>query len=269
MKKNIDKHPWLYGIHAVREALLNRHRHVHRIWIQERKDGAHHPLYAIAQAHRQGQQEGHLHIVPQRQLESVLPPHAVHQGVAAHVSPLACPPWKTYCRDKTMLVILDHIQDPHNIGAIIRSAWVFGVDGVLTTARHSPPLNGVIAKTACGGIEHVPLLPISNVHHALLFLKTQGFHIFGLDAHGKTTLPAVCACSMPSQRVLVMGQEGRGLRHLTRAHCDNLVSIPYARGETYAGAGKDGERDACLPETSLNVSVSAGIALYAMTARQA
>ena len=141
------------------------------------------------------------------------------------------------------MLALDQITDPHNVGAIVRTAAAFGVEAILTTARHSPAATGVLAKAASGGLEHVPFLVVRNLAEALLALGERGFHRVGLDSGGATPLE-----DLPLRRplVLVLGAEGKGLRRRTLASCDAAARLDMP------GAIK-----------SLNVSNAAALALYA------
>ncbi|WP_246685652.1 TrmH family RNA methyltransferase [Methylobacterium sp. WL103] len=143
-----------------------------------------------------------------------------------------------------LLLALDQITDPHNVGAIVRTAAAFGVTGIVTTARHAPGATGVLAKSASGGLEHVPFLVVRNLAEALITLGEQGFTRIGLDSDAETGLDTLTP-TRPA--VIVLGAEGKGLRERTRACCDVLAKIPFT-GEI----------------RSLNVSNAAAIALYAL-----
>jgi 23S rRNA (guanosine2251-2'-O)-methyltransferase len=140
------------------------------------------------------------------------------------------------------VLALDQITDPHNVGAILRSAAAFAVAAVVTTARHSPEATGVLAKSASGALEHVPLVTVQNLARGLASLKQRGFLLVGLDADGDVDL---AAARLRQPLVLVLGAEGKGLRQLTRTTCDVVARLD-------------------LPGaiTSLNVSNAAALALY-------
>jgi len=170
-----------------------------------------------------------------------LNPDAVHQGLYAEFDPL--PALDIDAIDAAGIVlVLDQITDPHNVGAIFRSAAAFGATAIVTTARHSPDATGVLAKAASGALEHVPLVTVQNLSRALGALKARGFFVVGLDSSGDTDL-ATLALRQPL--ALVLGAEGKGLRQLTKETCDHVARL------TLPGAIK-----------SLNVSNAAALALY-------
>jgi 23S rRNA (guanosine2251-2'-O)-methyltransferase len=171
----------------------------------------------------------------------------VHQGIAAQLDALEEPDIEDIVRateglESARVVVLDQVTDPHNVGAIIRSAAAFGTAAVVMPERNSPPSTGTLAKAASGAIEHVPLVRVVNLARALDRLKQAGFWCVGLDA-GATT--ALHAADLSGKVAVVLGAEGEGLRRLTREHCDLMVRIPISRGME-----------------SLNVSNAAAIALY-------
>ncbi len=161
-------------------------------------------------------------------IDQRLGPDAVHQGLLAEADPLPSPDIDTLPQDGIVLV-LDQITDPHNVGAIMRSAAAFAVKAIVTTARHSPEATGVLAKAASGALELVPLVTVQNLARALTGLNDQGFMTVGLDSHG----------------ALVLGAEGKGLRQLTRETCSAVARLDMP-GEI----------------KSLNVSNAAVLALY-------
>ena len=181
-----------------------------------------------------------------RDLDRLLGEDTVHQGVLLETEPLEEPSLEDLAEraaDGGPLVVLDHVTDPHNVGAVLRSAAVFGATGLIMTRRHSPPLDGALAKSASGALEHVPVALVQNLARALAELKEQGCMTIGLDGAGRSS------CSKTSrwrELALVLGAEGKGLRELTRTSCERLVRI--------ATPG---------PIASLNVSNAAAIALHA------
>jgi len=229
----------LYGWHTVTAAIDNPHRTIRR-------------LLATENAARRLTAEHAARITPQVVRPDViaaqLPPEAVHQGLLAEADPLAAPAIGELGPDGIVLV-LDQITDPHNVGAILRSAAAFSVMAVVTTARHSPEATGVLAKSASGGLEHVPIVEVGNLARGLEALKERGFLVIGLDSAGTMDL---AAATLRSPLALVIGAEGRGLRQLTRATCDEVARLDLP------GRIK-----------SLNVSNAAALALYVATRRLA
>jgi 23S rRNA (guanosine2251-2'-O)-methyltransferase len=175
------------------------------------------------------------------EIDRKLSADAVHQGILLEADPLPDLNLEDIAPDGLVLV-LDQITDPHNFGAIMRSAAAFNASAIVTTARHSPEATGVLAKSASGGLEHVPLVLVQNLSRALHELKSRGFLLVGLDEDGKTDL---AAAPLQAPLALVMGAEGKGMRHLTRENCDLLTRLDMP------GAIK-----------SLNVSNAAALALY-------
>ena len=234
---------WLFGLHAVRDALANPAREKLRLVITQNA------------LDRLGDLHGAVpEITDPRVFAKAVPlaPDSVHQGAALEVRPLK---WgglsDVVLREapgerRPLLVALDRVSDPHNIGAILRSAEVFGARAVIAPARHSAPETGALAKTASGALERQPYLRVPNLAEALKQLKNMGFTLIGLDGTGQQDLPAVLA-EMPDRAIcLVLGSEGPGMRELTMKSCDHIARIPFA-----ADFG------------SLNVSNAAAVALYA------
>jgi 23S rRNA (guanosine2251-2'-O)-methyltransferase len=174
-----------------------------------------------------------------------LPAAAVHQGYLAAASPLPDVTLEELiatAEDTATVVALDQVTDPHNVGAILRSAEAFGACGVLVTARHAPEETGALAKAASGSLERIPLVKVVNLGRALEQLKQAGFWVIGLSEHAELTLAQAGA---RGRTVLALGAEGDGLRRLTLERCDLLVRLPMK------GA---------MP--SLNVSNAAAVSLY-------
>ena len=190
-------------------------------------------------------------ILDRRALDELLPTGAVHQGLALLTAPLAAATIEDIAdrgaaAARAAVVVLDRVSDPRNVGAVVRSAAVFGALGVVIPDRHSPPAGGVLAKSASGGLESVALVRVANLARALDTLKESGFWCVGLDSAATTTL---ADAALADRCAFVLGAEGVGLRRLTREKCDFTCSIPSA------GA-----------VTSLNVSCAATVALYAFAA---
>jgi len=184
--------------------------------------------------------------VDARDIDRLTGANAVHQGIAVVADPLPEPDISALA-DAKLVVVLDQVTDPHNVGAVLRSAAAFGADALLLTERHGPEESGVLAKAASGGLEHVALLRVKNLARALDELGELGFFRIGLDSGHAEPLESVA----PTDRTaLVLGAEGKGLRRLTREKCDVLARIAMP------GAIK-----------SLNVSNAAAVALYSLKNR--
>src|SRR5829696_307720 len=230
----------VYGWHPVVEALRNDRRRFRRLLATENS------------AHRLQDEMGELPIAPEivrpDAINRLLEPDAVHQGLYLEADPLPSPTVDSLGGD-ALVVALDQITDPHNVGAIVRSCAAFDVDAILTTARHSPSATGVLAKSASGGLEHVPFVIVRNLAEALIELGERGFQRVAFDSSGEVELG-----SIPVRRPLaiVLGAEGRGLRQRTRECCDAIGRLEMP------GAIK-----------SLNVSNAAALALYALSSRLA
>ncbi|MBA2127414.1 23S rRNA (guanosine(2251)-2'-O)-methyltransferase RlmB [Hyphomicrobium methylovorum] len=233
----------LFGLHAVEAALRNPARRAHRLLLTENAERR--LIEAL------GAISPPIERVTPRDLDRRLGADTVHQGVLLETEPLPEPHFEDLAKDANArpLIVLDQVTDPHNVGAILRSASVFGASGLVMTRRHSPPLNGVLAKSASGALELVPVALVANLARALDELKEAGFTVLGLDGEAEQSI-ADADWSRPT--AIVMGAEGKGLRELTRKTCDSLVRIP-----------QDGQL------ASLNVSNAAAVALYAaMASRQ-
>jgi len=233
----------LFGLHAVQAALKNPARRVHRLLLTENAERR--LLEAV------GTIGAPIERVTPRDLDRLLGADTVHQGAMLETESLPEPDWEDLARTSggRPLIVLDQVTDPHNVGAVLRSAAVFGASGLVMTRRHSPPLNGVLAKSASGALELIPVAQVANLARALDELKSAGFAIVGLDGAAEQAIEDL-DWSRPT--ALVMGSEGKGLRELTRKTCDALVRI-----------STDG------PVASLNVSNAAAIGLYAaMLARR-
>ena len=230
----------LYGWHTVKAALENPQRHFHRLLATENAarrltdDNVKFPLAP--------------ELVRPEDIAAVAGMQAVHQGLYAEADPLESPELDDVATGGIVLV-LDQITDPHNVGAILRSAAAFAVKAVVTTERHSPEASGVLAKAASGALEYVPIATVVNLARALDELKELNTFLVGLDSDGDTDLAAT---TFSAPVALVIGAEGKGLRHLTRVHCDVIARL-------------------ALPGriTSLNVSNAAALALYVATAKLA
>jgi 23S rRNA (guanosine2251-2'-O)-methyltransferase len=227
----------LYGIHTVKAALENPQRRIRRLLTTEnalrrlRDDGA--PITLEPE------------MVRPDQLAARLGPEAVHQGVLAEADPL--PALDVEDIAEGLVLVLDQITDPHNVGAIFRTAAAFAATAIVTTARHSPEATGVLAKAASGALELVPLVTVQNLARGMAELKERGFLLVGLDSTGDSDLAGT---SLRAPLALVLGAEGKGLRQLTRETCDYVARLDMP------GAIK-----------SLNVSNAAALAMYVATTR--
>ncbi len=175
-------------------------------------------------------------------------PDAVHQGLYVEADPLAAPAIDELPA-RGIVLVLDQITDPHNVGAIFRSAAAFAASAIVTTQRHSPDATGALAKAASGALEHVPLINVQNLAKGLAALKQSGFLVVGLDSDGDSDLSEL---ALRAPLALVLGAEGKGLRQLTKETCDHVARID-------------------LPGAiaSLNVSNAAAVSLYIATQRLA
>ena len=182
-----------------------------------------------------------VHIVVADDLDRRLGGHAVHQGALLETSALPAIGVDEIAIRSGIVLVLDQITDPHNVGAMMRTAAAFAVDAVVTTIRHSPDMSGIVAKVASGGTEVVPLVEIVNLARGLEALEDAGYLRIGFDSAGAADLEAV---PIRAPVALVFGAEGRGLRRLTRENCDVLARL-----------------DMPGPIKSLNVSNACAIAL--------
>lgn len=223
----------LYGWHTVTAALNNPARRHRRLLVTEN-------------AGRRLADEGITasiapEVVRPSAIDERLPPDAVHQGLYLETDPLPAPAIADLPA-KGVVLVLDQITDPHNVGAIFRSAAAFGVTAIVTTQRHSPDATGALAKSASGALELVPMAIVQNLARGLEELRGRGFLLVGLDSTGDADLAAL---PLRAPLALVLGAEGKGLRQLTRETCDRVARIDLP------GAIK-----------SLNVSNAAALALY-------
>ncbi len=224
---------WLYGIHAAKAALANERRKFHRILVTERT----HELLPPGVA---------AETLSPDAISRLLPQGAVHQGIALLCDPLPALDLEDAVGLKPpgdrLVVVLDQVTDPHNEGAILRSAAAFGAAAVVVQDRHAPPESGVLAKTASGALDIVPRVAVVNIARTLERLGRLGFWRIALASDGDS---ALSEATNSGDVALVLGAEGAGLRRLVREHCDVSAHIPVA---TAIG--------------SLNVSNAAAIAFY-------
>ena len=234
---------YLYGIHAVTQALLNPKR-IHQRLLCTSKG-----FESLREAWQDAQSDGialpEVITVEKEDLERLLPRDAVHQDVLLDCQPLEeifLADILTNIPDNAKILVLDQVTDPHNVGAILRSAAAFGALAVVMQKLHAPETTGTLAKSASGAVEHVPLIREVNLSRALEQLKEAGFFCIGLAEEGKQPLAKL---NLTGKTALVLGAEGSGLRRLVAENCDELAKLPTQE-----------------PIASLNVSNAAAIALY-------
>ncbi|SMR81406.1 23S rRNA (guanosine2251-2'-O)-methyltransferase [Aliiroseovarius halocynthiae] len=248
VKKEKDKRQaasetvWLFGLHAVRDALMNPDRERLRLIVT--KNAADKLADAIDASGMTPE------MADPRNFPAPIDPNSVHQGAALEVKPLN---WGDFASrviggegKMPVVVMLDRVTDPHNVGAILRSAEVFGASAVVGTKHGSAPETGALAKTASGALERQPYLRVRNLAESMEELRKMGFVVLGMDGEATETIEEALAERPDRPVALVMGAEGPGLREKTKATCDALVKIPFARDFG-----------------SLNVSNAAAVALYA------
>jgi 23S rRNA (guanosine2251-2'-O)-methyltransferase len=223
----------LYGWHTVKAALENPARNFRKLLVTENT------------ARRLAEERVPLPLTPETvrptAIAERLSPDAVHQGIYAEADPLPSPEL-TEIAPGGLVLVLDQITDPHNVGAILRTAAGFAVSAVVNTARHSPEASGVLAKSASGALEYVPIVTVQNLARAMSDLHARGYLLIGLDSSGDIDFDAV---ELRAPLALMLGAEGKGLRQLTRATCDRVARLDLP------GRIK-----------SLNVSNAAALALY-------
>jgi 23S rRNA (guanosine2251-2'-O)-methyltransferase len=241
---------WLYGRHAVAAALANPGRRIRRfLAATEVADDAATLIVAGGARLPAGPLP---EILPRTAFEALVPAGAVHQGIALAVEPLPelaiedvidrVGPPQAPGTVAQIVVLLDQVSDPHNIGAVLRSAAAFGASALILPEHGTPPITGTLAKAASGAVEHVPILRVVNLARAIDRLKSAGFWCIGLAEGAERTLAEL---RLEGRIALVLGGEGEGMRRLTRARCDLVARLPTTG-----------------PITSLNVSNAAAVALY-------
>ena len=244
---------WLYGWHAARAALANPAR---AILGARATPEARRRLEAPARAGLEDRGVT-LDSASRGDLDALLPPGAVHQGLALEVRPLAPPALADWLDrpgfdnptgERAVLVALDQVSDPHNVGAVLRSAAAFGALAVLAPRHGQAPETGALAKAASGALDLVPYIDVGNLARALGLLKQRGFWILGLAGDSERDL---AAADPGGPLVLVLGGEGKGLRRLTREACDLMARLPTRP-----------------PIDQLNVSNAAAVALYELLGRE-
>jgi 23S rRNA (guanosine2251-2'-O)-methyltransferase len=235
----------LFGLHPVAAAWTNSERRVHRLLATEAALAG--LATAIEQAKAAKIDRPAPTLVERTDLDRLLPPGAVHQGLVLDAAPLPEVDLgdivrQGSLRDSDIIVLLDQVTDPHNVGAILRSAAAFGASAVVLPDRNAPEMTGTLAKSASGAAEVVPLVRVVNLSRSLTELREACYWCVGLDESGGRTLAQM---TFQSRVALVLGAEGSGLRRLTMERCDEIARLPTSG-----------------PIGSLNVSNAAAVALY-------
>ena len=242
---NIPKENWIWGHHAVKAALSNPRRIHHQLFIS--------PTMMDRLGNSLRGFKGEFLKVHPSKIDAMLPDGAVHQGAALKSAPLPEHNLDVIANPtpgqqaKGLIIVLDQITDPHNVGAMFRLAAAFGAKAIVMQTRNAPPLAGATTKVAVGTVETVPHVLVTNIANTLLALQKMGWRVTGMAGEAKITLEQ--AFQRAEAEVIVMGAEGAGLRKRVRDCCDQLAKIPMS------GSEKNGAE-------SLNVSTAAGIALY-------
>ncbi|MEC7703479.1 MAG: 23S rRNA (guanosine(2251)-2'-O)-methyltransferase RlmB [Pseudomonadota bacterium] len=253
VKSNKIDNLTLFGMHAVREAWLNPTRAISALYITQNmlEDFTPH----IHAAQKAGLKRPEPVLVDKARLDGSFPEGTVHQGIALRTELL--PEYNVHDLmrsgalrikeegKRSLILMLDQVTDPHNIGAIIRSASAFQITGMVVQKKHTPPLQGIVGKTACGGLDHLMIAHETNLSRTIEQLKDEGYFVIGLDERGEESLEEF---NVPERCVFILGAEGPGLRRLTKESCDQMIKLP-----TGGAVG------------SLNVSNAAAICLYGLT----
>ena len=226
---------YLFGKHACLAALANPLRKIKRVMVTKNTQNELEKALASIK---------NLSLIDGQKLENLLPSGSVHQGIVIECESLKQPSLSDWLELATgnPLILLDQISDPHNVGAILRSAAAFNAGAVITTERNAPIESATMAKSASGALELVPLITVTNLVQAIETIKKFGYWICGLDGAAKQT---IAETKLDSKTALILGAEGSGLRRLTAEHCDFLVKLPISN-----------------KMESLNVSNAAAVALY-------
>ena len=228
----------LWGRHPVEAALLNPNRSHRKLWAT--REG-------VASLDGELPENFPLEYAEVADLARLVAKDAPHQGLVLECDPLPDAHLEDVLDDGRPIIVLDQVTDPHNVGAILRSAAAFDAAAIVTQDRHAPPESGVIAKSASGAMERVPWVRVVNLARALDTLAERDYWRIGLTGHAETTV----AEALPAGPVaLVLGAEGEGMRHNIETHCDALAKLPISNAIE-----------------SLNVSNAAAIALYAVASR--
>ena len=236
-KRNSNPH-YIWGHHAVISALKNKNRKIKNLYITEKNI----PIIKKIDINN----EHSFTILTLNEIDKLLSTNsATHQGFVLETLKLKKKPIED-CFNKHLIVALDQVTDPQNIGAIMRSAKVFGAESIIATKKHSPGETGSLAKAASGALEFIDFIEVTNLSSALTTLSKEGFLVIGLDELGSYNINEV-KIDNNQPKVLVMGSEGKGLRRLTKTKCDIIAFIENKAEDNFS---------------TLNVSASAAISLY-------
>ncbi|MDR3450595.1 MAG: 23S rRNA (guanosine(2251)-2'-O)-methyltransferase RlmB [Alphaproteobacteria bacterium] len=233
----------IWGLHAARAAWMNPDRRVHRAWLTESGEKSFEASQNEAREELLKRPDAKR--LDRDAIDRIAPPGSVHQGIVIEVAPLPEPTLRDIIgadQPTDLILMLDQVTDPHNVGAILRSAAAFGAGAIIMTERNAPITTGVMAKSASGALEHTPIVHVVNLARTLDELREAGYWCVGLAEQGEKSLAEM---DLSGRTVLVLGNEGEGLRHLTRQKCDELARLPTGG-----------------PIASLNVSNAAAVALY-------
>lgn len=236
----MSQNTWIWGTHATTATLVKRTTSIQKIMLTEQSRQKFQQILANYNLSSNPHiKNAHIEVVPGAKMEQMFGRN--HQGIALFVRQIkfwSLNEWIDTQDQKSTIIACDLIEDPHNLGAIIRTAAAFKINGILVTKDKQAPFEGTLAKSAAGGLEHIPIVQVVNLANAIKHLQKHFYMAFGLDERGSTDWH-IC-----DRNIIVLGQEGKGLRELTRKSCDELISI---------------ETNKEFP--TLNVSVAAGIAM--------
>ena len=237
----------LFGTHACEAAVMNPTRAMQAIYCTDATENMAYDW--VAKARKAGIKRPDPVLLEKQAFDRALPKGTVHQGIgidAAQLSEVFLPDIIniTVHKKKSVIVLLDQVTDPHNLGAVMRSACAFGADAIIVQSKYAPELNGIVAKTACGAVEHLAVIYETNLARSIETLQEQGYFALALDERGAQTINEA---QKYDKTLLVLGAEGPGLRPLIRDKCDVLVKLPTSG-----------------PLSSLNVSNAAAVSLYAV-----
>tara|TARA_B100000941_G_scaffold286358_1_gene259783 strand:- start:560 stop:1321 length:762 start_codon:yes stop_codon:yes gene_type:complete len=237
--KNKNYTPYyIWGLHASIAALKNENRNIKNIFCTQ----------LVFDKHIKGSVKltSLINIVKNNDLNTLLEDKTTHQGIIIETKPLSYPNLDDLIDSNNIMIALDQVTDPQNVGAIIRTFNFFGGENLLVTKDHSSEVNGLLAKSASGALESVNIIKVTNLSMTLKKMRKKGYIIIGLDENSDVMLHNIKDYSN-EKKVLVMGSEGKGLRRLTKENCDFLVSIANNNDSDF---------------NTLNVSVSSALALY-------